>query len=79
MSKKIILNLLLKLFMSISDQRGNNKKEHLSFFFTTTFNNDNSFSLVFATLSLHKARSNQCQHLNNYAPSPPRSYPTTVN
>ena len=32
MSKKIILNLLLKLFMSISDQRGNNKKEHLSFF-----------------------------------------------
>ena len=33
MSKKIILNLLLKLFMSISDQRGNIKKEHLSFFF----------------------------------------------
>ena len=31
--------------MSISDQRGNNKKEHLSFFFTTTFDNDNSFSL----------------------------------
>ena len=31
--KKIILNLLLKLFMSISDQRGNIKKEHLSFFF----------------------------------------------
>ena len=30
--KKIILNLLLKLFMSISDQRGNIKKEHLSFF-----------------------------------------------
>ena len=44
--KKIILNLLLKLFMSISDQRGNNKREHLSFFFlTTTFNNDNSFLL----------------------------------
>ena len=30
--KKIFLNLLSKLFMSISDQRGNIKKEHLSFF-----------------------------------------------
>ena len=48
-------------------------------FFTTTYNNGNSFSLVLPTLLLHKARSNQCQHLNNYAPSPPRSYPTTVN
>ena len=30
--KKIILNLFSKLFMSIPDQRGNIKKEHLSFF-----------------------------------------------